>query len=304
MLPRRNEISIFLNSANATRKNPLGNECDFRLTPPIKLPPNSHPVVRCVGADIPYVTPNVSAQLGNNTMKFHTWDTTGSTDTYATLTGGVEISTSITEHTITFPDGLYHLRDINERVLNYLAKSKDIEDDVVSMFMHPPTLKTIIDFDSENSDRGIAFLFDDSSSIGNLMGFDTREVVVFDPHDNTILYANDTGAGDDHLQHASPSIALYDVIRNYELHLSVLSGSESYGVHGHTDEKTMCTITPTGIVGSVTIYRPPVPLSVTAHELAGMSVENLQLTLTDHNSQDIKQNIDFSARLIISYDDI
>ena len=82
------------------------------------VPFDAEPTLRVLESNVFYTSPNVSAAKSNNKLKF------------SVITSGTvaDFSASTTDHTITFPDGLYSLADINAELADYLESKSSIAD--------------------------------------------------------------------------------------------------------------------------------------------------------------------------------
>ena len=97
------ELTLLIDSKLGRNRSADGSAFEYPLDPALMVPFDAEPTLRVLEANVFYTSPNVSAAKSNNKLKF-------SVITSGTVAGG-DVST--TDHTITFPDGLYSLADIN-----------------------------------------------------------------------------------------------------------------------------------------------------------------------------------------------
>ena len=272
------ELTLLIDSKLGRNRSADGSTFEYALEPALMVPFDAEPTLRVLEANVFYTSPNVSAAKSNNKLKF-------SVITSGTVAGG-DLST--TNHSITFPDGLYSLTDINAELADYLERKSSIADAALSFVGHGPTQTVIADWDAEAATYGVILRFSESDSIGPLLGFAATDLTY------------EIGEGGKHKYFRSPSPANFDAVSLYLLNCSVLSG-HNYDASGSGGGQVSCAITPDVAPGNLIQYRPLIPLPCQAHALKGNRTSSIRFTMTDNNNEPVSLNEAYTARILISW---
>ena len=285
----------------------------YRMSPALFIPQNTSPVLKVVEADLPYTSPNVSAAKSNNKLKFAIWSG-GNFETAYPNSATTSLEDALTDykvHTIEFPDGLYALADIESVVQNFIQSDTTLQDFAITFQGINATQKVQIDFDQANNNYGVVFFWDETDSIGKLLGFtadssnDYTHVVEHTRYVKHNLFdiGNshfDTNTPENHYYFTGDEVAHFDAVSHYLLQLSCVDDT-NYG-SGGSFSQAVCAITPDVTPGSWIRYRPVYGgLPCACSQLAGTRTSAIQVRLTDNSGGDIYLAEGFTARVIISY---
>ena len=183
MYKLRNTIPLFFTSDASTKTvivDKEGSRCRYHLSQPIELPLDTNNYFRVLKSTMWYVNPNVSAALGNNVWEFNN--------------GGL-IS-------YTLADGLYSLRDLQER-LSELFVNSGLASDYMVIQGDEATNKVSLQINAAGVSIDWA-----NSTLGSILGFTTNIVASVD------------GAWVE-----SDNIAALNIDSEYQIHTNFTSGA-------------------------------------------------------------------------------
>ena len=243
---------IIIDTSFAENVNTKGNRCGVTFSPPLQIPRDANPRLRLYSSSLAYNFPNVSAELGNNTLNVER-----------------AIGQVVHEHTVTFADGLYGTLDDAQRVISHsLLQDSNMSDLTINIVGVAATQKAHISITTDAADS-VILRFAAPNSVGSLLGFTTDQV--FFPYSTTSC-ESDTTASLDHT--TSVFVAT-----------SLCSGSVVAGKGG---QSTLAVIHLAAFQpASVVAFTPNNMLEVPAPNLAGTSVTNATFALVNQNMEDL-----------------
>lgn len=279
-----NAAVIFIDSSQATDLSADGSSFTYRMSPPLSIPNNASPRLSVLEADLFYTSPNVSTAKNNNKLRFATWDA-------GQIAGATYLNNNYTEHEIAFADGLYALEDVRTIVIEYCESNPKLADSALDLTGINATQSVQVSYDAENSPKGLMIFWSDSNSIGKLLGFTSNDVVD--------LFTIATNSRQQHYNLIGDSVANFDAVQHFQLHLSVLSGS-NYTADGKGGGQIACSITPDVAPGYQIRYRPIHPLPCEALALRGHS-GTIHVRMTDNHGVNAVLREGYSARILVTW---
>lgn len=182
------EIPVFFTSSDGELSD-NNSRSKQHLNPPISLNMKYNNYMAVQQASLTYVTPNISAALGNNVWEFNK--------------DGI--------HTYTFPDGLYNLDEINSNMQEF------IQNDLTTGVLVPD----LFVFKGDNANQKVSLQINDvavsvnfaNATLGGMLGF-------------TSNITSTVNIGD---WFESDNPALLNTITEFLLHSNIATGSYSNG---------------------------------------------------------------------------
>ena len=264
------EISLILSSdpANgATNRSSDGSyfEVSFNPANAIAVPKDALNVSMSVlESTIWWTIPNI--QTGTNNKMYIT---------------GPNISNVSTNYTVTIPQGLYDLSQLNTAILRELenAGAKTDPEPLIYIGADNSTQKCTIRFNYLNTSVD----FSQSQTIREILGFNTG---VYGPYP-TIPYTI-----------SAQNTASFNQVNYFLLHSDLTSTGIRYNnSYNQTIAQVLIDVAP----GSQIVYKPFNP-SVIDCPLAGTMKNNIKVWLTDDKNRRVNTNNEyFSCRLVIKY---
>lgn len=131
--------NLFINSSNVSNKDAAGSKLLITLDHPIYLSETKKNYCRLLKSSVWFTHPNISAALGNNTVKF----------TYNAVV-----------YTLTIADGIYDTEKVNDRIVELLINNS-LPSDLIAWYYDASANRTsfqvkrvglafFIDFDTDN----------------------------------------------------------------------------------------------------------------------------------------------------------
>lgn len=236
------------------------SEFDVILDNPIHIGNDSvNCTVEVTQANVWNTSPNISVLKDNNTIPF--------TD-------------GITPGTITIPDGLYSVTDLNNTISRELA-TLGYADDLFSIQGDNATQKVIITFPY----AGTQLDFTGASTVREILGFNARLVPL------APSTAGETDTGD--------NIAAFNQINSYLIHCNVLAQD---GIPVNAIGSGIIADVPITVgSGSLIVYSPFNPTQTQADHLIGFPVSSFRIRLTNENNESVEVLDPYSFILVIRY---
>lgn len=265
------QFSAFFSSATSTgstRTNSLGNRFSVQLDTPLTIPRNClYASLEVVSAKVWNVSPNISADIGNNHLVFRY--------------GGQE-------HDIEFPDGLYGIDQVNMFFGIYFGQHATLPNDLFELEENGATQKVSVKFNY----IGVVIDFTKPNSCIDVLGFYTNEV------DGTFTStAVITGAKDESV--VAPNEARFNRIVNYYITSNLLSD----GIPINNKSSGVISEVPINVrVGSLITYVPWNPMRVDCSDLIGQGKQLVSFGLVDQLGREVSTaGENWSLGIVIRY---
>jgi hypothetical protein len=244
---------VIIDTQFAENVSTKGNRCGVTFSPPLQIPANSSPRLRLYSSSIAYNFPNVSVELGNNTLVIDRYDDA--------ILGH--------RHTVTFKDGLYgSLDDIAQVIKHSIHSDANFAELEINLIPVTATQRVHIEVVNGHTDT-IHLSFTSANSIGPLIGFTADKYFT----------ANTTETRE------SDTTAALDRTTSILVQTSMCSGSVVAGKGG---QSTLAVIHLAAFSpASVVAFSPNNMLEVPAPNLAGASVTNATFALVNQNNEDL-----------------
>jgi len=252
--------NIFLNSASSTYTDLTTGRANFVMNPPINFPERAKLKVCLHSFSFTNFFVNVSAVKANNL--FYYTDNIGIPNKY----------------TITIPDGSYSVSDLSEAINIGVVNNGHTDGLIV---LTP-------DF---ASNRVIFTISTIGWQINMLAG--TPYVLLGTALAQAIPLALTTIANYSEL---APNVAAFNDLLNIYVHTNLSNNS----IFGGVQSNIIANIIPTASIGSVQNSEPTNLLWLSADELAGSSLNNINVYLTNQNNQPISLSDNFSLTLLVA----
>jgi len=247
----------------AQNVNSNGNEFDTYLNEQISIPRNAIGcTLEVVEAQMWYVQPNISAEIGNNKIVF---------------------THNATPYDWTIPDGLYSLIDIN----SYLSRTfvgVGLPDDLFGFGADNSTQKTILLFNYD----GTRVDFTAPNSVNTLLGFEP----IYYP----LLVPSIAGES-----FQSEDTASLNRLETYLIHCSLVPNGIPINQNGSNIIANI-PISVDYAPGDLIVYTPFNPIKTSTTNLVGQPVGNIHLRISDQNDRSIDMLGEFwSVTVTIRY---
>jgi len=122
-----------------------GGRISLNLTPSVRLSNTARISCALHSAQIWYTIPNISAEIGNNTLRF---------------------TVGVTEYNLVFEKGLYSVESINSAINDFVINNGLIN----NLFVLDPDVSTS-KISLKINDVGVTVFFSDVTSVGQILGF-------------------------------------------------------------------------------------------------------------------------------------
>ena len=244
---------IIVDTQFAENVSTKGNRCGVTFSPPLQIPASASPRLRLYSSSIAYNFPNVSAELGNNTLAIDRYDDD--------VLGH--------RHTVTFRDGLYgSLDDIAQVIKHSIHSNANFAELEINLIPVTATQRVHIEVVNGHTDT-IHLSFTSANSIGPLIGFTADKYFT----------ANTTETRE------SDTTASLDRTTSILVQTSMCSGSVVAGKDGQSTLAVihLAAFTPSSVIA----FSPNNMLEVPAPNLAGASVTNATFALVNQNNEDL-----------------
>jgi len=244
---------IIFDTQFAENGSAKGNRCGVTVSPPIQIPRDANARLRLYSSSFVYNFPNVSAELGNNTLAIDRYDD------------------AILGHrdTVTFKDGLYgNLDDIAQVIKHSIHSDANFAELEIKLIPVTATQRVHVEVVNGHTDT-IHLSFASANSIGPLIGFTADK----------FFTANTTETRE------SDTTASLDGNTSVLVQTSLCSGSIVAGKGG---QSTLAVIHLAAFPpSSVAAFSPINMLEVPAPNIAGASVTNATFALVNQNGEDL-----------------
>ena len=251
---------IFLSSANATSKDLTRGQSFFVMDPVLQFPPNTKLKVACQQFSYTNFFVNVSAALANNT--FYYTDDAGTPDKYS----------------VTIPDGSYNVSDLSDAI-NTEVINNGHADGLITLVPDFATNKVLFSISAAGWQ-----LYFKAGSPYVLLGCTLNQ---------KIPAAGLTAAAYSEL---APNVATFNSITNLYVHTSLTNNS----IFSGRKSDIIASVTPTASIGSIQEYQPHNLIWLDAKELAGSSVNSINIYVTDQSGAAVNLSDDYNLTLIIA----
>ena len=267
------QFSAFFSSAEgsgSTKTNSLGNRFSVQLNTPLTIPRDSlYASLEVVSAKVWNVSPNISADIGNNHLFF----------SY----GGQE-------YDLEFPDGLFGIDEMNLFFNIYFGQNSTLPNDLFELEENGATQKVSVKFNYD----GIVIDFTKPNSCIDVLGFYNIHDGIQDTFTSTEVIS---GAKDESI--IAPNEARFNRIVNYYIVSNLLSD----GIPINNKSSGVISEIPIDVrVGSLITYVPLNPMRVDCSDLIGQSKQLVSFGLVDQLGREISTaGEDFSLGIVIRY---
>jgi hypothetical protein len=265
------QFSAFFNSAGSgsTNTNSLGNRFSVQLNTPLTIPRDClYASLEVVSAKVWNVSPNISAEIGNNHLYF----------SY----GGQE-------YDLVFPDGLYGIAEMNMYLSIYFGQALALPNDLFELEENGATQKVSIKFNYV----GITIDFTKPNSCIDVLGCYTGGST--EPYTSTLVITSDVKEE----SIIAPNEARFNRIVNYY----ILSNLLSDGIPINNKSSGVISEVPiTTKVGSLITFLPLNPMRVDCSDLIGQSKQLISFGLVDQLGREVSTaGEDWSLGIVIRY---
>ena len=232
-------------NAGAQNVHNKGSSFSVALNKPIAIPSGAISCsVDVIQANVWFVTPNISADLGNNNFYF---------------------SSAVTNpgsYHITIPDGLYSLADLNATPSREFA-NLGFAANIILLSPDGPTSRSIITF----TIAGLDVDFTQANTVRTILGFNSRTSPASPPS---------VAAESDY----SDNPAAFNQINSFYIRSSLIA---SDGLPINNMAAGIIAAIPTNVVepGEQIIYQPQVPIDIDASSIIGRPIQSITFDLVD-----------------------
>ncbi len=247
-------------SLGATNISSDGSSFTINLNNAIFIPSSA---VNCsldvVSANIWYVQPNISVALGNNNFTY--------------------IYNAVS-HSITIPDGLYSLENLNSYLSIQFVNSGYISNLIV-LTGNQSTQQTVLTFNATNLQAN----FNVANSVRTVLGFNATLVP---------LVIQAVGYSE-----FSPNIAAFNSINSFYIRSNIVSVGLPIN---NISNSIIAAIPITAEPGNLNIYTPNIPIEINCSEIVGNPINTINVQLLDDSLRPAPTNGEyFSFILHIHY---
>lgn len=240
------ESYAFSSDPAAGAKNIQNNGSSFSvsLVRPITIPSGSVScTVDVVQANIRFVTPNISAALGNNNFYF---------------------SSAVTNpgsYHIVIPDGLYSLDDLNTTLQREFA-NLGFAQNIIVLTGDGPTSRSILSY----TIAGLDVDFTQPSTVRSVLGFNARQSPPTPP----------SAAGESDY---SDNTASFNQTDSFYIRSSLIGGD---GLPINNTGVGIIAVVPITVEpGALIVYEPKIPVDIDAASIIGRPVQSISFDLMD-----------------------
>ena len=231
-------------AAGAKNLHNKGSSFSVALNKAISIPVGAmNCSVDVIQANIWFVTPNISADLGNNKFYFNS----------AVTNPGAYL--------ITIPDGLYSLDDLNATLSREFA-NLGFAANIILLSPDGPTSKSIITY----TIAGLDVNFTQANTIRTILGFNSRVSPVTPP---SIAGESET----------SDNPAAFNQINSFYIRSSLIAAD---GLPINNIAAGIIAAVPiTAVPGDQIVYQPQSPIDIDATSIIGRPIQSISFDLVD-----------------------
>jgi len=221
-----------------------GSSFSVALNKPISIPSGAIScTVDVVQAKIWFVTPNISAALGNNNFYFNS----------ATVNPG--------SYHIVIPDGLYSLDDLNTTLQREFS-NLGFASNIISLSPDGPTSRSILSYSIADLDVD----FTQPNTVREVLGFDSRQSPPTPPSS-----AGESDYGD--------QPAAFNQINSFYIRSSLIA---SDGLPINNTGVGIIASVPTNVEpGRQIVHEPQIPVEIDAADIIGRPIQSISFDLVD-----------------------
>ena len=255
---------VFSSSPNngAFNRSADGSTFSTVLDYPIYIPDGAlYCTLEVQSANIWYTTPNISIAKNNNTFSFQ--DELGA------------------NHTVTFPNGLYDLTQLQTTLVNLLNNipTPSAGDQYFTFSPNNATQKVLVTYEQANTQ-----IFWTTSTIRSILGFNAVDAGI-QPAGTTLSGQN---------------VAAFNTLTSFLIHAQNLI---NVGLPvNNTYNQVIANVFVNVLPGSLINYTPENPPKVVSNELIGALRSNITFSLTDQDNVNVDTNGEYwSFTIVIRY---
>jgi hypothetical protein len=261
------------NPANGARNvSADGSQFSVQLDAPIAIPAEAiSATLECQSAQIWWVVPQISEQLGNNTFYLHA----------EYVPPGRVLPADYPDYTITIPDGLYSLEGLGV-VVSREVVNLGLPANLVTLTGDDSTQRVIVTF---NSDDPTWIDFTQPNTFREILGFDERLVPLLPQLSGYSELSDDP--------------ARFNQISSFLIGTDLISnGIPVNNISSGVVANVLIDVKP----GSLINYTPVISVKTDASELIGKSKNFFSFRLTDQDRRTVDTNDEYySLTVIIKY---